>query len=88
MPGERSFPVVHAAPLDRYAQLKGGPYSHGFHLGSRLGFLASQQFGLMEVEDDGATVTVKLSGRDSHGELLSGMRLVLTCTTSGCDPSS
>ncbi len=86
-PGERGFPVVHAAPLDRYPRIKGGPYSHGtvprrvFRLFS---WVKKQQFGLMEVEDDGRVLQVTLTGRDSRGGLLEGMRLTLRCEDGTC----
>jgi phosphodiesterase/alkaline phosphatase D-like protein len=54
--GEPSFPVFHAAPLDRPAGTKGGPYSEG--VSTRPG-----QFGLVQVEDDGAELVVSLVGR-------------------------
>jgi alkaline phosphatase D len=76
--GERGFPVMHAAPLDRYARPKGGPYSHG-KAGRRIlfGLIPIQQFGLAEVRDDGEVLEVALSGRNEEGALLDGMSLRL-----------
>ena len=54
---ERGFPVFHAGSLDRRGSVKGGPYSHGT-------FPGRGHFGLMEVTDDGDSITVSWSGRD------------------------
>jgi hypothetical protein len=76
--GGKGFPVMHAAPFDRFARHKGGPYSHGV-AGRRVlfGLVAIQQFGLAEIRDDGKRVEVELSGRDERGEILDGMSLRL-----------
>jgi phosphodiesterase/alkaline phosphatase D-like protein len=58
-----SFPLLHAAALDRPAKVKGGPYSEGAVGGGG-------QFGVLEVEDSGATVRVRLSGRNWRNEIL------------------
>jgi alkaline phosphatase D len=85
VPGERAFPVIHAAPLDRYPRKKGGPYSHGSHVRRRFfGLLKEQQFGFMKVQDDGITLEVEFSGLDADGNLLSGMLLKMRCEHSGC----
>jgi phosphodiesterase/alkaline phosphatase D-like protein len=55
--GGAGFPVFHAGALDRPGRVKGGPYSHGV-------FPGGGQFGLVEIEDDGASMRVRLSGRD------------------------
>jgi len=82
--GERAFPVVHAAPLDRYARHKGGPYSHGKAARRLLfGLIPIQQFGLAEIADDGNVVELRLTGRNKRGELLDGMSLRLRCQD-GC----
>ena len=84
-PAERAFPVIHAAPLDRYPRRKGGPYSHGFHAKKRLfGILKAQQFGFMKVRDDGSLMEVEFSGHDADGDLLSGMLLKMRCDDAGC----
>lgn len=54
--GDAGFPVFHAAPLDRPGNPKGGPYSEGI-------YTSGGQFGLVTVDDDGATIEVILSGR-------------------------
>jgi len=86
-PGEPGFPVMHAAPFDRYARHKGGPYSHGI-TGRRVlfGLLQIQQFGLAEIVDDGNVLEIALSGRDEDGDLLKGMSLRLRCDAAGCHP--
>ncbi|HSF14358.1 MAG TPA: alkaline phosphatase D family protein [Vicinamibacteria bacterium] len=87
-PGERAFPVFHAAPLDRYARHKGGPYSHG-KAGRRVlfGLVPIQQFGQVQVEDDGEVLEVTFTGRNEHGAILKGMQLRLRCEDNGCQPS-
>jgi alkaline phosphatase D len=84
--GERSFPVMHAAPFDRYPRRKGGPYSHG--TAARrvfFGLISIQQFGLAEIQDDGNVLEVLLSGRNERGEPLEGMMLRLRCDDAGCE---
>lgn len=83
--GEKGFPVVHAAPFDRYARPKGGPYSHG-KAGRRIlfGLIPIQQFGLAEFRDDGKVLEVSLSGRNERGHLLGGMSLEIRCDDQGC----
>jgi phosphodiesterase/alkaline phosphatase D-like protein len=64
--GNTSFPLLHAAALDRPGSLKGGPFSEGMHLGGG-------QFGLIEVIDTGADqITVHLRGLDWEGTELVG----------------
>ena len=77
--GGRGFTVMHAAPLDRRTSEKGGPYSHGV---SKQG----GQFGLVDVTDDGQTLTVELSGRDRAGAPIRGMRLARSCDGRACEP--
>lgn len=61
---EPSFPVFHAAPLDRPGSEKGGPYSHGVAIGSG-------QYGLLMIDDDGGdSVEVTLEGRDYTDSIL------------------
>ena len=38
----------------------------------------------MQVEDDGQTMTIELSGHDSKGKLLPGMLLRIRCESDGC----
>jgi alkaline phosphatase D len=62
--GGASFPVFHAAALDRTGSTKGGPYSHGSYPGGG-------QFGLVTVTDDGGgSLTITLSGRDSANKTI------------------
>ncbi|MGE3843605.1 MAG: alkaline phosphatase D family protein [Vicinamibacterales bacterium] len=77
-PGERGFAVLQASPLDRSPSIKGGPYSHGV---SDI----NHQFGWVEVDDDGETVQVTLSGLDRSGRQIRGMRLQLRCRNGVCE---
>lgn len=58
-----SFPVLHAAALDRPGAVKGGPFSEGAVGGGG-------QFGTLEVEDSGSAVRVRLTGRNWRNEIL------------------
>lgn len=71
--------VMHAAPLDRWPRSKGGPYSHGRSV-------RNQQFGLLDVDDDGTTLRVTLSGRNRHNRQVGQIRLDLECDGSRCTP--
>jgi alkaline phosphatase D len=51
----RGFVIAHAAPMDRRATRKGGPYSHPE-------VARNGQFGVMEVFDEGGPVRVRLQG--------------------------
>jgi len=64
--GERGFPIMQAAPLDRSnsSSLPDNIYSEGQ-------FPGHQQFGLMSVEDDGGEIVrVRWSGRNANDEEL------------------
>jgi phosphodiesterase/alkaline phosphatase D-like protein len=61
--GGGGFPVLHAAALDRPGSAKGGPYSNG-------AFPGGGQFGHIAVEDDGARLTLTLTGRDWRNRTL------------------
>lgn len=61
------FPVFHAGALDRPGRVKGGPYSHGV-------FPGGGQFGLVEIDDDGDSLQVNLSGRDWQNQEIVGHR--------------
>jgi hypothetical protein len=62
--GGAGFPVLHTAALDRPGSVKGGPYSEG-------AFPGFGQFGVLEfVDDGGATVTLRFSGRNWHDETI------------------
>ncbi len=59
-----SFPLLHAAALDRPGSEKGGPYSEG-------AFPGGGQFGLIEVTDNGSSeIQVRLTGLDWTGKQL------------------
>jgi alkaline phosphatase D len=59
--GGAPIPVFAAAPLDRYASIKGGPYSQGVYKPLKN----EGCFGLVDVEDHGSTITVRYSGRSN-----------------------
>ena len=68
------FPLLHAAPLDRPGNVKGGPYSDGT-------FSGSGQFGTIDVVDDGGDeVEIVLTGRNWEGDTL--VRHVVTIDAS------
>ena len=63
--GGAGFPVLHGASLDRPGSDKGGPYSEGT-------FPGGGRFSTVEVQDDGAEITVTIGGRTwDDNELLS-----------------
>jgi alkaline phosphatase D len=84
----RAFPVVQAAPIDRFPRVKGGPYSHGVAARTGVtrlfGLIKEQQFGFMNITDTGQVIDVELSGRNSKGEILKGMLLKMRCDSEGC----
>jgi phosphodiesterase/alkaline phosphatase D-like protein/membrane-associated phospholipid phosphatase len=61
--GGASFPVFHAAPLDRPGSIKGGPYSDG-------AFDGAGQFGLLDIADEGDTISVTTTGANWEGDVL------------------
>jgi membrane-associated phospholipid phosphatase len=61
--GGAGFPVFHAAPLDRPGSIKGGPYSEGT-------FDGVGQFGLLDIADEGDTISVTTTGTNWQGEIL------------------
>ena len=61
--GGAAFPLLHAAALDRPGKVKGGPYSGGLVAGGG-------QFGVLEVDDRGATLQVTITGRNWRDEIL------------------
>jgi phosphodiesterase/alkaline phosphatase D-like protein len=61
--GGASFPVFHAAPLDRPGSIKGGPYSDG-------AFDGVGQFGLLDIADEGDTISVTTTGVNWEGDVL------------------
>jgi alkaline phosphatase D len=66
----RGFVIAHAAPMDRRATKKGGPYSHPE-------VAKNGQFGVMEVTDEGGAITVRLQGMRGATPV-DGMRMELT----------
>jgi phosphodiesterase/alkaline phosphatase D-like protein len=58
-----SFPVLHAAALDRPGRVKGGPFSEGAVGGGG-------QFGVLEVVDSGSALRIRLTGRNWRNEIL------------------
>jgi phosphodiesterase/alkaline phosphatase D-like protein len=79
----RGFVVAHAAPLDRRATCKGGPYSHGYSQ-------RRHQFGTLALKDDGQDIVLEIAGRDQNGDVVSGnagrpLHLVLRCGPAGCE---
>ncbi len=84
-PNESAFPVIHAAPLHRFPRIKGGPYSHGSYAPRRwFPLLQANQFGLMDVKDDGTTIQIEVTCRDSKGIILKNMLLRMECDRDGC----
>jgi hypothetical protein len=63
----RGFVVAHAAPMDRRPTKKGGPYTCPE-------VAQNGQYGVMDVHDDGARVSVRLQGMRG-GLAVPGMRL-------------
>jgi hypothetical protein len=61
--GDGGFPLLHSAPLDRPASIKGGPYSEG-------AIAEPGQYARVDVTDDGTTITVDLTARRYDGETL------------------
>lgn len=61
--GGGGFPVLQAAALDRPGSVKGGPYSDGM-------FPGAGQYGIVDIADSGADVTVTLTGKRWDGTVL------------------
>jgi hypothetical protein len=59
----KGFPVFHTAALDRPGSVKGGPYSGG-------AFAGPGQYGVIDINDDGTTIEVQLTGKTWTGEVL------------------
>lgn len=66
--GSPGFPVFHTAALDRPGNVKGGPYSGG-------AFPGFGQYGVIDVNDDGQLLEVRLSGKNWKGDVLISERL-------------
>jgi phosphodiesterase/alkaline phosphatase D-like protein len=67
------FPVLQAAALDRPGSAKGGPYSNG-------SFPGGGRFGVVEVQDDGDSLTVTLKGTTWDGIDLTSLRYTIDAT--------
>lgn len=65
--GGAGFPLLHVAALDRRGNYKGGPYSVGAIPGAG-------HFGLIEVTDDGTSISVKLRAMGYTGDELLSLR--------------
>lgn len=65
--GGGAIPVFHAGPFNRACSTKGGPYTYGPYPAS--GSAVVQQYGVMNVADDGAELTVSWSGYSADGTL-------------------
>ena len=61
--GDAGFPLIHAAALDRRGSTKGGPYSHGAIGGGG-------QYAVVDIDDDGDVVTVRLQAKNHDDEVL------------------
>jgi hypothetical protein len=76
------FPVMQAAPLDRFNTRKGGPYSH-VPATQRNG-----QFGVLRVSDDGTTLTARFEGHRFEGgnraALVPGIAITMRCSGTTC----
>lgn len=80
--GGAGFPVFHAASLDQIPSIKGGPYSEG-------AFPGRGQFGLMTVNDQGDSLIIQWSGRDSTNQELVGYSFsVPTCVAKPGDANA
>jgi len=66
--GSPGFAVFHTAALDRPGSVKGGPYSGG-------AFPGFGQYGVIDVNDDGQVLEVRLSGKNWKGDLIISERL-------------
>ena len=66
--GSPGFAVFHTAALDRPGSLKGGPYSGG-------GFAGFGQYGIIDVDDDGRLLEVRLTGKNWKGDVIISERL-------------
>ncbi len=80
--GGAGFPVMHAAALDQIPSIKGGPYSEGAYPGRG-------QFGLMTVTDQGDSLVIQWSGRDSLNQEIVGYSFsVPTCVAKSGDANA
>jgi len=66
--GSPGFAVFQTAALDRPGNVKGGPYSGG-------AFPGFGQYGVIDVDDDGELLEVRLSGKNWKGDVIISERL-------------
>jgi hypothetical protein len=64
--GGAPLPVMAAAPLDKDASIKGGPYSHGVYRVRNPD--GEGAFGLITITDRGREIAVHYSGRNNQNE--------------------
>ncbi len=67
--GAGAFPLLHTAALDRAGSVKGGPYSGGT-------FPGGGHYGVIDIVDDGTSLSVALKGKTWAGEVLIDETLV------------
>lgn len=65
--GGAAIPVFHAGPFNRTSSTKGGPYTYGPYPAS--GSAVVQQFGIMDVSDNGTELSVTWKGFSADGTL-------------------
>lgn len=65
--GGGAIPVFHAGPFNRTSSTKGGPYTYGPYPAS--GSAVVQQFGVMDVSDNGTELLVAWKGFSADGTL-------------------
>ena len=65
--GGGAIPVFHAGPFNRTSSTKGGPYTYGPYPAS--GSAVVQQFGIMDVSDNGTELSVTWKGFSADGTL-------------------
>ncbi|ERG63554.1 hypothetical protein L332_03690 [Agrococcus pavilionensis RW1] len=72
------FPTFNAAPFDKRASIKGGPWSEGTYPSS--GTAQSYQYGWVDVTDDGTDITVAYTGYDSSNAARVPLSVVVDTT--------
>lgn len=74
-----SLPVSGAAPFGNTTSVKGGPYSQGTYAPSNQ----QEQHGLLDVTDNGSTITIRYSGRDTSNTERVTLSHTFTAPSSG-----
>ncbi|MCG3148985.1 MAG: hypothetical protein PCFJNLEI_02437 [Verrucomicrobiae bacterium] len=69
--GGAPLPQFLSSPLDRPGNVKGGPFSHGIYVPGK----GEGLYGLVTVEDRGATIAVSFSGRNDRDQEKVSLRL-------------